>query len=385
MKKILSILSLLLFFMVACSDSDSDEGTTDNDTLIIDKSELTKRVYADETKAFITFTAKDSWTATINEVEDIKDLPGWIQVSESEGKANTDIIIEITLTPNYTGTSRQAVITLSSCNGKDTEDITIKQEATSKNGNKPQKRITQIESETSSNTIDFQYDSNNLIYGMSRPYNTFSYSVYRANDGTVLLKREGVVTAINTLTLNDKGYLASMDTENGIVYYMYNDEGYLVRTNHEVDGIIIGFDDKLSSFEEYEWTNGNMTKINYYKVVRDYDTKEVTNELTKECSYSYLSDKEDNQTGVCLNVAAQLHAEEEYVIASLLPKRSKNLLKEVVYKNYLTVNKGRNLDIDYEYNKSDDVSAINIKRYDVKGEEVTDTYKQKVIYGFVFQ
>lgn len=386
MKKFVSILSLLLFLMIACSDSNEEE-VVDNDKLIIDNLELTKRVYADETKAYITFTAKDSWTASINEVKNTKDLlhdlPDWIQLSVHNGEANTDITIEITLIPNYTGVSRQAVITLAS--GKERKDINITQEATTKNGGKSTKLITEIESESSANTIAFHYSSNYMISSITRPYNTFSYSVYRADDGTILLKREGVINTVRTLTLNNNGYLKSMEVENGIVSYIYDEEGYLIRTNYEVDGVIIGFEDKLSSFEEYEWSNGNLTKINYYTVRRDNDTGQSTNELVKECFYSYFSDKEDTQRGVSLNVAAQLEAEEEYVIVNLMPKRSKNLLKQVEYKNYRTVNKGRNLDIDYEYNESDNVSVINIKRYDLKGEEVTDTFMQKVIYNFVFQ
>ncbi len=121
--KIMAALTAMLF-IVACNDENNSYFGDYGNIKIPDTRQLEQQITANPTHATgVTFTAEDTWSATIAEVR--SEALDWIAVSPTHGEAGT-YTLRIELQPNSSTQSRSAVITLT-C-GDSRVGITISQD-----------------------------------------------------------------------------------------------------------------------------------------------------------------------------------------------------------------------------------------------------------------
>lgn len=143
MKKVhvfISFMFLVGIFVWSCGDT--EEGTTSKDKIeLTDGTPDKQEIFADETSTDdkgIRFTSPGPWKAVVEEVAKTKatnKAADWVILSQYSGDKAGSYTITLTLTPNFTGKDRQAVIRII-CG--DTEiTITIVQRGTIESGTKP--------------------------------------------------------------------------------------------------------------------------------------------------------------------------------------------------------------------------------------------------------
>lgn len=144
MKKLLFIL-LAALTITACTEEDKATTTTTTTITTPDQTQLTQTAYADENtgKNSVNFTTSGAWTSAISEKPAAKSasdsIPKWIIITPASGDKAGDYTINVILGTNYTGEKRTAIITIT-CNGQ-TITITVTQEATTKEGEKPEQPL----------------------------------------------------------------------------------------------------------------------------------------------------------------------------------------------------------------------------------------------------
>jgi hypothetical protein len=144
MKKI-NLLSLILLLMAATFTGCGMDEPNENPAISVqDNGGVTQSVFADDTsgKSGVTFTTTGAWTSSISGAEaNLKSSllragsSTWISISPDHGDTAGTYTISISLEPNFTGSDRTAVITIS-CNGTDIA-ITVTQKSTKEDGTKP--------------------------------------------------------------------------------------------------------------------------------------------------------------------------------------------------------------------------------------------------------
>ncbi len=180
-------LALLLpaLITVGCGEAGNDEG--DKQIELPDKTEETQQAFADEeTTGGFTFTAKQSWTATVTEGKATRaGNVDWLRLlyegeEKYSGAAGTFTLV-IELDENYSGKTRTATITISAGTSKIT--VTVTQDGKTEDGEIPEQEpngsggigippagsrlISKITvSGDNTGSIDFTYDSDNRLIGI---------------------------------------------------------------------------------------------------------------------------------------------------------------------------------------------------------------------------
>lgn len=305
MKKQLLYLATAIFLALGFTSCEADVETISAFTNY-DKGELNQTIPADGTsiEGGFKFTTTEAWSVVVGDKTKTEGDKSWITVSPMSGNAGANEI-KIQLDLNYTGEDRIEKINIKS--GESTITITVKQEATTEENEKPTtpKIITSYtistqeegeeEVDDMSSTISLKYDSDWRLLSYEDHYKdkghntddiedyfdifTFKYT----NDGFTWDYSEGgedMESLENNCSykLNDKGFVSQIDEyffesyvydgnnvfDKGEEEYIptYNNEGYLTKVNKTSVN--------TSSFQEpytgiYEtvitWDKGNITKI----------------------------------------------------------------------------------------------------------------------------
>ncbi|MDR1860443.1 MAG: BACON domain-containing protein [Bacteroidales bacterium] len=148
----LYIAAVLLLFASCSKDADLVEDDPVEEPAIVITSDVQQSHFADQTDAAaVTFTAAETWTASVAEVAVTKsatktwtastatapatkssaDIPAWITVSPLSGTAGSNTLT-VGLQPNDTDADRAAKITIES--GGEQKDVTVTQKATTADG-----------------------------------------------------------------------------------------------------------------------------------------------------------------------------------------------------------------------------------------------------------
>jgi uncharacterized protein (TIGR02145 family) len=133
MKKILFI-ALSAMIVAACGE---DEGK-EQQNFEVTSGSSNLQLYADDTEASISFVAKQSWTASADDIT--RAQADWIELSQYSGEAGSHTLT-MTLDPNETGDTRKGVIRIG--NSESWTSINITQSAQ----NKPHNPIVTIPDE----------------------------------------------------------------------------------------------------------------------------------------------------------------------------------------------------------------------------------------------
>ncbi len=314
---IFTLLSLLLLSLSSCKKESVTVSVFTNYNLEL----LTQVLFADEVKGKETFafTSTKPWTTAIDTAN------SWVTIDNTSGEAGSSKI-NITLEENMSGTDREAKIDIKADDSVLT--ITVSQKATTEAGVVHKPLITSVVAESfddkgvaeaDKSYIYFKYDTQNrliqvrieftMLNGDNKPEvfratRDFTYSeskiIEKANFNSDL--------SGNIFTLNDKGYIISVDRENPISL-QYNAEGYLSK-QLELDNTI-----------SFSWKDGNLVTLE--------NPKASYSQLT-EITYSGY----ENNTNLDLNTllsSSELEsgANEHFLIGvhkGVMGKSSKNLV-----------------------------------------------------------
>ena len=305
-----AITALPVVFFAGCS---SDNDDNDEPQIILpDTSEGTQNAYADEnnTGNGFTFEATQTWFASVTEStpsgyeEPRANNVSWIKLFHNgnetySGDAGT-FNLKIELTPNYTGVTRKATITIIS--GNDRISITVTQEGKTEEGKVPENpnpndtggdsnaklvsKITVVNSDYKRNDteIRLQYDNKN------RPVR-FVTLYYSANDNEagdnseIDYEYSGDVEVAFKYTDNAVSFtLTDSEIDNGVTdidvitgIYNLNSRGYIVSGN-TVQEPTSSHSDKVEAALSLNYNNNNyLTKISATEKYTDSDDKITTN------------------------------------------------------------------------------------------------------------
>ncbi|MCC8019564.1 MAG: hypothetical protein LIO85_07320 [Rikenellaceae bacterium] len=197
MRKLIYALVLPLTVVLSTACSDDDEKTF-GDLTVDNKKELTQSLSADENSATVTFTARDSWAASVTDATATRAGLSWLSLDRYEGGAGS-YTLKITLTDNTSGADRKAVITITTAGG-DTFDVQITQVKTNKDGTTPPTVGTPDEGaalvdkvirehwdggyQEETVTIDFVYDTSDRITEITYTEGDYTVKRYLLSYGT---------------------------------------------------------------------------------------------------------------------------------------------------------------------------------------------------------
>lgn len=133
-------LTFTLLATVALTGCDKENAQETPAIIVPHQEQLTQHVYADENTAKndVTFTTNGAWTSEITEAAQAKSTRAatdWVSITPSSGEKAGNYSVKISVVGNFTGEKRTAAIHIK-CNGQ-TMSITVTQEATTENGEKP--------------------------------------------------------------------------------------------------------------------------------------------------------------------------------------------------------------------------------------------------------
>ncbi|MDR0547259.1 MAG: BACON domain-containing protein, partial [Dysgonamonadaceae bacterium] len=273
---------------------------------IIDNSELTQQVYADQTTATggVSFTTKGAWTSTITEKpaaaqssqrranSATADAPLWISIDPDHGDAAGDYTINIVLEANTTGADRTAIITIR-C-GETEISITVTQRTTTETGEQPEtpRLITQIASST---VINYDIAGEVRISGADGEQETTTRGILNSNGTVKTIKWQN----------SDEQYISNM---------AYNAEDYL----SDYDDNNYPFYEGCNAYR-YQWNSGNFAAVTHKNCTTNDKTNLDMNVLCFDIfSYSILD-----------NVRIYQYPSMFFALSGNTGKRSKNYLLKV--------------------------------------------------------
>lgn len=317
MRKLFYALLLPLAVMTsACSDDEKNFG----DLTVDNKKDLTQSLSADENSATVTFTARDSWTATVTDVTTTRAGLSWLSLDRYEGGTGS-YTLKITLSDNTSGADRKAVITATTAGG-DKFDVQITQVKTNKDGTTPPSVGTpgedvalvdrvSIKIEDETYIHKFEYDDNNRIVEMTTtgpngdPVKRINIS-YGSNEITATLQRgfTGMSRSIAAADASVKNghrkpsAAARGRTRSEMGYYQYNCTFKLNPAGHVASGTWVADD---WEDERTEWKNtydsqNYLTAVEYsededyhWTVTCTWDAGNLTRVDTRGYDYAYYS------------------------------------------------------------------------------------------------
>jgi hypothetical protein len=159
-----------LTIMTALSGCDPKDATP-NPITVTDSKQLEQTVYADMTSgaSAVNITTTGTWSSTITQKAQTRDAapaPDWISISPDRGDKAGTYSIAITLSPNYSGAERAALITVF-CMGTEVV-ITVTQRATKEDGTEHERfnrTITGhiVDADNSASTVKLKTESENVV------------------------------------------------------------------------------------------------------------------------------------------------------------------------------------------------------------------------------
>ncbi|MDR0907275.1 MAG: leucine-rich repeat domain-containing protein [Rikenellaceae bacterium] len=190
MKKLLLLALSGLLAMGVLSSCEKDVPTK---ALELTAGETTQSVFADQKKALgsVSFTTAGAWTSTISGGTR---AASWVAVTPSSGSKAGDYTIAITLEPNYTGSDRTAIITIT-C-GDQTIPITVIQKAVTEAGEILVKEVTDVTLDKE--TLTLTEETSKTLEAIIVPEDASNKDVeWTSSDETIAtVDAEGKVTAV---------------------------------------------------------------------------------------------------------------------------------------------------------------------------------------------
>ena len=326
MKKQLLYLATAILLALGFTSCEADVETISAFTNY-DKGKLNQTIPADGTsiEGGFKFTTTEAWSVIVGDKTKTEVDKSWITVSPMSGDAGANEI-KIQLDMNYTGEDRIEKINIKS--GEYTITVTIKQEATTEENEKPttpkiitsytrSTQVGEVVVDDMSSTTTLKYDSDWRLLSYQDHYkdkehntdniedyldiDTFKYT----NNGFTWDYREGGEIYDGSLvtncsyTLNDKGFISQIDEhysesnlnevgtidlyQDDIKYIpTYNNEEYLIKVNETKVVKQPNQDPYTSIFESIiTWTKGNITKIVETNITKYPEIYEIQKEQVK--------------------------------------------------------------------------------------------------------
>lgn len=254
MRKILLQLMLLpLLMFSACSDDDKGDST-----IIIAKDQQNQTAFADDTDKTIRFTATQDWRTEVDysgtKATDAAEK--WVTLDPPSGEAG-EVTVKVTLSTNYTGKDRRAVIRIV-C-GSTTITITIEQKGLDEEGNIPDEPIVTPDRKI---TRMYQYEDGKKFYAdftYDEDSRVKAYTAYAIKDNAAEITYDWRCTYHNdrfvvaytgydqghvnsgeeTYTLEGVRVVSSVDEDGDRQIFEYDAEGRLIKYTEDYKNDII--------------------------------------------------------------------------------------------------------------------------------------------------
>lgn len=287
MKKIYFIISsMFLIGILACSCSDDEKGTTPETKLeLTDGTSDRQEIFADQTSPDgkgIRFTSQGPWRAEVEEVvrtKAEKKPVDWVILSQYSGDKAGSYTITLTLTPNFTGKERQAVIRII-CG--DTEiTITIVQKGVIESGTAPKivKEVVYTEEygknaelnwgKPETQAISYYYDERGRVAkvirtsqyeGESKDIYTYTFDYDVVGEITITVKENNEERIAKILAkLDNLGRVVKVEDQNNLFeeadayQFGYNEAGQLAKMTY-IGGMYDG------NWDKYGYTDGMLNE-----------------------------------------------------------------------------------------------------------------------------